>query len=289
MEISKDVRLIVLGVGKIGMSIVQAFAQKDFSVIGIDVNEANLKNGFEKVKANLHSLNQKGKITSEQKQLILGNIQLSTSLGYLNDADVVIEAVFEDIEVKKVVFRDLDQRVSSKEALLLSNTSSMSISEIASVTGRSEFVAGMHFFNPVPMMRLVEIVRGVNTSKRTIQQVVEITKLLDKEPIVAEDSPGFIVNRILNALIMEACRIVEENVGSIEDVDKGVELGLGHPMGPFKLIDWGDGIQLITHVCEYMAQELDDHFKPPVWLKNYARSGRTGKSSGKGFYEYPLK
>ena len=286
MQISRNIKFVVLGVGKIGMSIVQAFAQKDFSVVGIDVNEDNLKAGLEKVRANLDYLIGKGRITPEQRERILGNIQLSNDYAHVSDADVVIEAVFEDMELKKRIFREIDEKVRSKDALLLSNTSALSISEIASATGRPEFVAGMHFFNPVPLMRVVEIVRGVDTSDETIQQVVELTRLLGKEPILSKDSPAFIVNRILNALIMEACRIVQEGVGTIEDVDKGVELGLGHPMGPFKLIDWGDGIQLVTHVCEYMADELGDRFKPPVWLKNYVRAGRTGKSSGRGFYDY---
>ncbi|MGV8074091.1 MAG: 3-hydroxyacyl-CoA dehydrogenase family protein [Syntrophobacteraceae bacterium] len=286
MDISKDIKLVAVGVGKIGMSIVQAFAQNDFTVIGIDINEGNLKRGLEKVKANLTQLNEKGKITRQDMERILGNIRLSKDFSHLEDADVVIESVFEDMKIKKRIFKELDEKVRSQDALLLSNASAMSISEIASVTKRPEFVAGMHFFNPVPVMRLVEVVRGVDTSDNTISQVVQLAKLMNKEPIICKDSPAFIVNRILNAIILEACRIVEEGVGSIEDIDKGLELGLGHPMGPFKLIDWMDGIPQVAHVFEYMERELGDRFKSPVWLKNYVRAGRTGKSSGKGFYDY---
>ena len=138
-------------------------------------------------------------------------------------------------------------------------------------------------------MKLVEIVKGVETSEETVEQVKKLTKLLDKIPIVSKDSPGFIVNRMLNAFLMEACRIVEEGVGSPEDVDIGAKLGLGHPMRPFELFDWGDGIPLAVHVCEYMANELGERFRPPVWIKNYVKAGRTGKSSGKGIFDYTKK
>ena len=286
MKISKDINLKVIGVGKVGMSIVQAFAQKGFKVTGMDVSEDNLKVGLEKTKKNLDQMIERGKMKEEQKEAVIGRITLETDFNDLKDADVVIEAVFEDIELKKKIFQKMDKTVESPDALLLTNSSSLCISDIASSTKRPEFVAGMHFFNPVPVMKLVEIVKGVETLDSTVEQISELTRLLDKHPIISKDSPGFIVNRVLNALIMEACRIVEEGVGSPEDVDAGLKYGLGHPMGPFELMDHLDGIPLITHVCEYLSHELGSRFRPPVWLKNYVKAGRTGKSSGKGIYNY---
>ncbi|MFH2045037.1 MAG: 3-hydroxyacyl-CoA dehydrogenase NAD-binding domain-containing protein [Pseudomonadota bacterium] len=286
MEITKDINLYILGAGKVGMSIVQAFAQKGFKVTAIDISENNLKDGLDKIQNNLDHLIGKGKFEKDQKELILGRIKQSTNFDDLSNADVVIEAVFEDIDLKKKLFKQIDNCVISKEALLLTNTSSLSISAIASATKRPGFVAGMHFFNPVPVMKLVEIVRGVETLDDTVKNIQELAKLLNKTTIISKDSPGFIVNRLLNALFVEACRIVEEGVGTPRDIDTGLKLGLGHPNGPFELIDNLDAIPLIIEVCEHMSQELGPRFKPPVWIKNYEKAGRTGKSSGKGIYEY---
>lgn len=287
MKITKNINLVILGAGKVGMSIVQAFAQKGFKVTGIDASEDNLKVGLEKIATNLDKNIKRGKMTPEQKEAVIGRITLGTNYNDLGDADVVIEAVFEDINLKKEIFQKMDEIVKSPEALLLTNSSSLCISDIASSTKRPEYVAGMHFFNPVPVMKLVEIVKGVETSDKTVEKIKDLSELLDKVPIISKDSPGFIVNRILNALTMEASKIVEEGVGTMQDVDTGLKLGLGHPMGPFELMDHLDAIPLIANVCEYMSQELGSRFRPPVWLKNYVKAGRTGKSSGKGFYNYP--
>ncbi len=286
MEITKDINLYILGAGKVGMSIVQAFAQEGFKVTAIDISENNLKTGLDKIKNNLDYLIDKGKFKKDQKELVMSRIKQSTNFDDLSNADIVIEAVFEDIDLKKILFRQMDNSIVSNEALLLTNTSSLSISAIASATKRPEYVAGMHFFNPVPVMKLVEIVRGVETSDDTVEKIIELAGLLNKTAIVAKDSPGFIVNRLLNALFIEACRIVEEGVGTPHDIDTGLKLGLGHPNGPFELVDNLDAIPLILHVCEYMSQELGSRFKPPVWIKNYEKSGRTGKGSKKGIYEY---
>jgi len=286
LKITKDINLYILGAGKVGMSIVQAFAQKDFKVTAIDISENNLKAGLDKIQNNLDHLIGKGKFEKDQKELILGRINQSTNFDDLSNADVVIEAVFEDIDLKKNLFKQIDNCVISKEALLLTNTSSLSISAIASATKRPGSVAGMHFFNPVPAMKLVEIVRGVETSDDTVEKIKELAGLLNKTAIISKDSPGFIVNRLLNALFVEACRIVEEGVGTPCDIDTGLKLGLGHPNGPFELIDNLDAIPLIIEVCEHMSQELGSRFKPPVWIKNYEKAGRTGKSSGKGIYKY---
>lgn len=287
MGISKDSTICIIGTGKVGMSIAQAFAQKGFEILGADVSEENIKGGLEKVKANLSRLVSKGKISDDEKDKIVQRIKVDTDIEKsIKDADVVIEAVFEDMDLKKDLFKTMDDVVSSASALFLSNTSSLSISEIASVTKRPDKVAGMHFFNPVPVMKLVEVVKGVETSEETVEQVKGLAGLLDKIPIVSTDSPGFIVNRMLNALTVEAARIVEEGVGSKKDVDIGAKFGLGHPMGPFELFDVLDGIPLLVHVLEYMEKELGSRFRAPIWVKNAVKAGRTGKSSGKGFYDY---
>ncbi|OIN94919.1 MAG: hypothetical protein AUJ48_04260 [Deltaproteobacteria bacterium CG1_02_45_11] len=286
MDFSKNTKIRVVGAGKVGMSIIQAFAQQGFAILGIDVNEENLKVGLDKIDKNLSTLVSKGKLQDNEKNSVLGRIKLSNDLESMKDAEVIIEAVFEDINVKKELFQKMDDLVSLPSALLLSNTSSLSISEIASVTKRPSQVAGMHFFNPVPIMKLVEIVKGIETSEETVEKVRKLAELLGKIPIVSKDSPAFIVNRLLNALVVEATRIVDEGVGTKEDVDTGAKYGLGHPMGPFELFDALDAVPLLAHVLEYMEKELGDRFRPPVWVKNYVRAGRVGKSTGKGFYDY---
>ena len=286
MEISKDIKLRVIGVGKVGMSITQAFAQAGFSVCGTDVDQGNIDNGMKKVEKNLDTLVSKGKISEQDRDGVLSRMEFSTDFEIVKDADVIIEAIFEDMNLKKETFKKLDDTVASQDALLLTNTSGLSLSEIASATQRPEQVAGMHFFNPVPIMRLVEVVRGALTSDKTVDQVKELSVLMGKTPIVSADSPGFIVNRMLNALSVEGAKIVQEGVGSIADVDTGVKLGLGHPMGPFELMDYLDGIPLIIHVTDYQAQELGERFRMPVWVKNIARAGLTGRSTGRGYYDY---
>ena len=289
MEITKDLKVGIVGVGKVGMSIVQAFAQSGFKIQGMDIDQGNIDKGLKSVGQNLESLVSKGKMKLEEKDAILSRIILSTDFDGLKKVDVVIEAVFEDMDVKKAAFQKIDKMVGSKDALLLTNTSSLSVTEIASVTGRPERVAGMHFFNPVPVMKLVEVVRGALTPDETIEQVKALARLMGKTPIVSADSPGFIVNRMLNALAVEAARIVEEGVGTIEDVDTGAKLGLGHPMGPLELFDYLSAIQLLQHVTDYMAVELGERFRLPVWVKNLVRAGKVGRAAGRGFYNYEEK
>ncbi|MDY6971752.1 MAG: 3-hydroxyacyl-CoA dehydrogenase family protein [Thermodesulfobacteriota bacterium] len=286
MNITKDLKVTIIGLGKVGISIAQAFAQTGFKVSGVDMDQAAIEKGMKGVKQNLETLVSKKRIKPDEKTDILSRMNLSTDLDSIGDADVVIEAVFENMEVKKEVFRRVDKLFTSKEALLLTNTSSLSVSEIASVTKRPEKVAGMHFFNPVPVMKLVEVVRGVMSSDETIERVRSLAVLMGKTPIISSDSPGFIVNRILNAMTVEATRIVEEGVGTVEDVDTGARLGLGHPMGPFELFDYLSAIHLLQHVTDYMAGELGDRFRLPVWVKNLVRAGKVGRAAGKGFYDY---
>ena len=285
MEISKNINLCVVGLGKVGMSIAQAFAQAGFSVIGVDVNADNIEQGLAAVAKNLDFLVGREKIDEAERAAILARLGLGTDFNFVCDADVIIEAVFEDMKLKKELFAKLDEAVEKEDALLLTNTSSLSVSEIASATKRPQQVAGMHFFNPVPVMKLVEVVKGTLTSDQTVEHVKELAILSGKQPIVSADSPGFIVNRMLNALVVEATRIVQEGVGTVEDVDTGAKLGLGHPMGPLELFDYLNAIHLLEHVTDYMSQELGERFRLLVWVKNLVRAGKIGRKTG-GFYSY---
>ncbi len=286
MEINKDIRLMVVGVGKVGINITQSFAQQGFNLVGVDINEELIKQGRAQVEKDLEKLVSKEKISAEEKDAVLNRIQLTTDFDKLQDADVVIEAVFEDMGVKKELFQRLDNTVKSDEALLLTNTSSLSVSEIGAATQRPDRVAGMHFFNPVTIMKLVEVVRAAETSDDTIEKIVELAKLGGKVPLVCKDSPGFVVNRMLHIFVLEACRIVQDGVASAKDVDTGARLGLGHPMGPLELFDALNGVQLFGQVCSSLEQDLGSRFKIPIWVNNYIRAGRTGRSSGKGFHDY---
>ena len=227
MEITKDSKVKIVGLGKVGMSIAQAFAQAGFTIQGMDVDQGNIDAGFKKVEENLDLLVSKGKIKTDEKDAILSRMGLSTDPDCIRDADVVIEAVFEDMDVKKETFGKIDEMVASKDALLLTNTSSLSVSEIASVTQRPEKVAGMHFFNPVPLMRLVEVIRGYATSDETVAITTDLAKKMGKTTVeVKKDSPGFIVNRIMIPHMVEAIKIVEEGIATKEDVDIAVKNGL---------------------------------------------------------------
>jgi 3-hydroxybutyryl-CoA dehydrogenase len=288
MEINKGLKVKIVGTGKVGAGIVESFAQNGFEVYGIDINKDNIEIAMNNITLDLDNLIAKGKINEGEKDVVLSRIRLGTDLGLILDADVVIEAVYEDMGAKKELFKAIDDMVVSEEALLLTNTSSLSVTEIASATGRPEHVAGMHFFSPVPVMKLVEVVRGVLTSEQTISKVKQLAILMGKTPIVSADSPGFIVNRLLNALVVEATRIVEEGVGAIEDVDIGARLGCGHPMGPFELIDYLKALPLVLDVTDYMADGLGERFRMPVWVRNLARAGKRGSVAGGKFYDQNL-
>ena len=288
MEINKGLKIRIVGTGKVGTGIVESFAQSGFEVYGIDINKDNIEIAMNKITLDLDNLIAKGKINEGEKDVVLSRIRLGTDLDLILDADVVIEAVYEDMVSKKKLFKAIDDLVVSGEALLLTNTSSLSVTEIASATGRPEHVAGMHFFNPVPVMKLVEVVRGVLSSEQTMALVKQLAVPMGKTPIVSADSPGFIVNRLLNALVVEATRIVEEGVGAIEDVDIGARLGCGHPMGPFELIDYLKALPLVLDVTDYMADELGERFRMPVWVRNLARAGKRGSVAGGKFYDQNL-
>jgi len=283
-----DVKIVgVLGAGTMGNGIAQVAAQAGYQVVMRDIEDRFVDNGLKAIEKFLLKSVEKGKMTEEQKKGVTGRIKGTTRMEDLKNADLVIEAVFEDLAVKKDLFKQLDE-LTRKDAILTSNTSSMSITEIAVATKRPEKVAGMHFFNPAPLMRLVEVIRGFHTSDETVRTVMEITRKMGKEPVeVKKDTPGFIVNRLMIPHFIEAIRMLEEGVATAEDIDKAIKLGLNYPMGPFELMDL-TGIDIAHHVTEYFYKELNKENKwsiPPL-MKTMLRAGRLGRKTGGGWYKY---
>ncbi len=276
----------VVGAGSMGSGIANLAASSGFNVILRDVEERFLESGLSRINKFMSKSVEKGKITELEKAEIIARIRTTTEIEDLKDADIVIEAIIEDIDAKKSVFAELD-RIVPEGTILATNTSSMSITEIANATNRPDRIAGMHFFNPAQLMKLVEVVRGFNTSDETVEELRGFSKSLRKEPVVVnKDTPGFIVNRIMIPQFIEAIKILEEGIASAEDIDKAVTLGLNYPMGPFTLQDYA-GVDIGYYVMEYMADEFDDtRFAPPMLMKQMMRAGRYGKKSGAGFYDY---
>jgi len=283
-----DIKMIgVLGAGSMGNGIAQVAAQAGYQVVMRDIEDRFVENGLKAIGKFLAKSVEKGKITEDQKKGVLGKIKGTTRMEDLKDADFVIEAVFEDLELKKSIFKQLDE-LTRPGVILTTNTSSMSITEIAMSTKRPEKVAGMHFFNPAPLMRLVEVIRGYDTNDETIRTVMEMSKKMGKEPIeVKKDTPGFVVNRIMTPHFVEAIRMLEEGVASVEDIDKAVKLGLNYPMGPFELMDL-TGVDIAHHVTEYLYKELNKESKwsVPTLMKSMIRAGKLGRKTGAGWYKY---
>ncbi len=283
MEISK---IGVMGAGAMGGGIAQLAAQAGYRVVLNDLEMSFVDKALDRIDSFLNVSIEKGKITLEQKDQILSNFVKSTDLADFSDVDLVIEAIIEDLDLKKKAFSQLDN-ICKPEAFLASNTSSMSITILANATERPERVAGMHFFNPAPIMKLVEIIRGYYTSNETVKVLSEVAQKMGKTTVeVKKDSPGFIVNRLMMAQYLEAIRLLEEEVATMEDIDKAVKLGLNHPMGAFELQDFG-GIDIGHFVAEYFYEEFrDTRWNPPQALKALVRAGRLGRKTGAGWYNY---
>jgi len=284
MEIKK---IGVLGAGVMGSGIAQVAAQSGFEVVMRDIADEFVQKGLKNIEAFLNKGVEKGKVTPEEKEAALGRIKGTTAVEDLKDVDFVIEAVIEDLELKKKVFKEMDELTRS-EVILATNTSSMSITEIAASTSRPDKVVGMHFFNPVPLMRLVEVIKGLETSDETVDVTWKLAERLGKTPVlVKKDTPGFIVNRIMLPQLMEAIRIYEEGIASMEDIDKAVKLGLNYPMGPFELMDL-TGLDISYFVNEYFRKELPQELKhvTPHALKAKVRAGKLGRKTGEGWYKY---
>jgi 3-hydroxybutyryl-CoA dehydrogenase len=279
-------RFAVVGAGQMGNGIAHVCATSGYDVTLIDVSAEALAKGRATIEKNLERQVKKGALTAADRDAALGRLAQSTSLDAVAGATVIVEAATERKDLKFQIFRDLD-RLADKGAILGSNTSSISISEIAAVTKRPAQVIGMHFMNPVPVMQLVEVIRGRETSDATNAKVVALAKALGKTPVEANDAPGFIANRILMPMINEACYAVMEGVGTAEAVDQVMTLGMNHPMGPLTLADL---IGLDT--CVAILEVLEDGFKNPKYrpcplLKEHVAAGRLGRKSGRGFYSYP--
>jgi 3-hydroxybutyryl-CoA dehydrogenase len=278
----------VLGAGQMGAGIAQVAAQSGYAVKLADTSVELAEKSRGRLAATLAKLVEKGKLTAGQRDETLARITPVGSIEGLADCDLVVEAVTERVELKLELFRKLDAAVKPG-AILASNTSSISITKIAAVTGRPDRVIGMHFMNPVPVMKLVEVIRALQTSEETYASTVEMAAKLNKTVVTAKDAPGFIVNRILIPLLNEACFALQEGVGSARDIDEGIKLGLNHPMGPLELADL-IGLDTVLAIAEVLHRDLgDDKYRPANVLRKHVEAGWLGRKTGRGFHRYAAK
>ena len=285
MSETKIEKVGVLGCGLMGSGIVQVVAQAGYPVVCREVEDAYWQKGFDRIASFMGKAVDKGKMTLEDREATLGRMSGTSDLADLADCDIVIEAVVEDVAVKNEMFGELDERCPP-HTIFASNTSSLTIVEMAAATKRPDRMVGLHFFNPVPIMKLVEVVRAITTGRETFDKAWAFAESLGKIPIAAKDRSGFIVNYLLVPYLLGAVRALEEGVGSIEDIDKGMIHGCGHPMGPLTLLDFV-GIDTTYRIAEIMFEEYKEPlYGAPPLLRKMHLAGYSGRKSGKGFYDY---
>lgn len=275
----------VVGCGLMGSGIAQVCAEAGYDVVVREMNDELLRKGLGKIEAFLRKGVEKGKLTAERQAEVLGRLKGTTRVEELRGCDLVIEVVTENLATKRELFQALD-KVCGPDAIYASNTSSLSVTEMAATSARPTRFVGLHFFNPVPLMKLVEVVRSPLTDPTVFEAAYEFGKSLGKTPVRASDKTGFIVNRLLVPYLLDAIRALEEGVGSVPDIDEGMRLGCGYPMGPFTLLDFV-GLDTTYYIANIMFDEFrEKRFAPPPLLKRMVQAGLNGRKSGKGFYDY---
>ncbi|MFW9916941.1 MAG: 3-hydroxybutyryl-CoA dehydrogenase [Candidatus Thorarchaeota archaeon] len=285
MNVEDVKKVAVFGAGLMGNGIAQVCAQAGLEVAMADIEERFVENGMKTIQKNLQRGVDKGRMTADEMQEILGRIHGTTDKTAAKDADVVIEAIIENEGLKKELYAELDT-ICPDHTIFASNTSSISITAMASATNRQDKFIGMHFFNPVPVMKLVEIIKGYNTSDETHKLIEDLSKKIGKEIVTVNEAPGFAVNRLLIPFFLEAIFAIQEGVCTVEDLDKSITLGLNHPMGPLTLLDFV-GLDTTLYIADYMFNEFKDpKYRAPALLRKMVRAGHLGRKTGKGFYDY---